>query len=775
MDSLADLLTDIGLEVEKTEGPWPSLEKVVVGKVAKVSKVKGVKVKVCEVDTGDKERFSVACNAPNVRRGMRAPFALIGAKLPAGIVEERKFGEFVSSGMLCSAKELELGDDAEGLHELGRDARPGTPISSLLESDDVVHDLAITPNRGDWLSMLGVARELCAATGKRMPKVRIARLPADKVDDDRHEVVIDESAKQHCPKFTCIPVMGVDASRPTPSLVAERLQRCGVRPVSVIVDITNYVMLELGQPLHAFDRDKISGNVVVRLAKEGEHLSLLDGTEAKLKDSYLVVADEKGSLAIGGVMGGAASGITGATSNILLEAAHFVPSIVRGKCRELNIASEAAFRFERGVDPAMCEAAITRAAKMIMRHCGGRAGKLNVAGGMPEKRKPVMLGHGKVESLTGITVTTSGIRKRLKALGFGVKPSKAHKGTFEVFVPSWRFDAEIPEDLVEEVVRLEGYSTIPTTMPELVGEFVHVPERLLDPETARNRLVAQGYSEVVTYSFVDPKWERDFYGNDDPLALENPLAKEHGVMRSGLIGALVDCAIYNSNHRHDSLRIFEIGRCFLEEDLQPYRMAGLCWGPVNPDHWDRERRDHDFFDAKGAIELLLPQVELEFLPKSEVPALHPDRSATVMAANKKIGAVGEVHPVLLGKHRYDLAPAPAVFELDFDFLCLLQHGRLAAKVSKFPQVRRDLAFSVGNGIQASQLVKSAKSLGIEEVTDITVFDSFSGGQLGDGKRSVGLRITMQGIKTNLVDSRINEVMATLEKELQTLYGATVRN
>ena len=768
---LAESLTDIGLEVEDEEGPWPTLDRTVVARVRRVRRMQGSRSRTCEVDAGAHGMLSVVCGAPNVRRGMRAPLALLGAPLPGGIVEARSFGDVVSEGMLCSAAELGLGEEEDVVMELGRMAKPGMPVAELLETADRVLDLAVTPNRGDWLSVLGVARELCAKTGAKVRKPRITKLPSRSSTDDMHEVSIEKDALPECPKFTCLPVSGVRVDRPTPALIAERLRRCGVRPVSIVVDITNYVMLETGQPLHAFDRDQINGVVRIRFAKDGESLVLLDGTEASLTPHYLLVADAKGPLALGGVMGGLPSGVTEGTANILLEAAHFVPSVIRGRTRSLNISSEAAFRFERGVDPYMCEVAITKAAKLVMKHCGGSCGRLNVAGAQVKARPPVTIRHDKVERLTGVAVTPATSASRLKALGFGVE---RRRGESRVSVPSWRFDIERPEDLVEEIVRLGGYSSVPTTMPRLVGGFIPAPERLLDPELARDRLVAQGYSEILTFAFVDPRWESDFYGNDKPLALSNPLAKEQGVMRSGLIGGLVDRAVYNRYHRQDSLRLFEIGRCFPRGEAQPNRIAGLCWGPVEPDHWDRAKRDHDFYDARGAIERLLPSAELDFLPDGSHPALHPGRCARVIVAGKDVGATGELHPALIDKNRYDLVSAPAMFELDLDALCAMRHGRRADDVSKFPQVRRDLALTVDVGVDAGQLVKSATALAIEEVTDITVFDSYSGGQLEEGKRSVGLRITMQGTKANMVDSRINEVLEALAEELSGRHGATVR-
>lgn len=773
VDGLPGLLTDIGIEVEACGRAAPALAGVTVGRIHKTRRLPGTQARACLVDIGTGTDVEVVCGAPNAKRGLRAPLALPGTQLPGGVVVHAERHGVQSAGMLCSAAELGLGGEDARLFELGRKARLGMPLDELVETADLVLELSITPNRGDWLSMLGVARELAAKLGR---KSKAPRAPKLKEPLAAQVATIAPDASAHCPKFTCLPVNGIDAAVPTPPLILERLRRCGVRPVTVIVDITNYVMLELGQPLHAFDRGKLSGDITVRWPRAGEQLQLLDGTTAKLTDRMLVVADATGPQAIAGVMGGLNSGVISTTTDILLEAAHFVPGVVRGRTRELNITSEAAFRFERGVDPTMCETAIKRTAALVLKHCGGSCGKLNVIGATPPPPAMVMLPDGRVERLTGMVINHTEARQRLRALGFAVT---RQRGKLGVTAPPWRFDVEQAEDLIEEVIRLGGYANLPTTVPALTGSFAPAPETLLSATTARDRLVADGYNEIITYAFVRPQWEADFYANSQPIQLTNPLATELSVMRSGLLCSLVDRAIHNQNRNQSNLRLFELGRCFPPSGTtQPQRLAALCWGPVAADHWLPVNRDHGYHDLAGTLQRLLPGTRLDYQPLHDHPSLHPGRAASVFLDGTTIGIIGELHPALLGKQRYDLCPAPVVFELDFDFLATLPHTPQVRQLSRFPLVRRDLAVVVPADVRVGELVESARGLvhtnGVV-VVDVFIFDDFTGKGIAAGKRSVGLRIVMQGKEDNLVDTQINAVMKSVTERLHSSFAAEVRS
>ena len=771
LPQLADTLTDIGLENESEERIQLRLNKVVAGRVLEVAKGKAGSARACQVDIGAKQPVTVICSAPNLRSGMMAPLAKPGAKLPGGMVERRKVGKVESEGMLCSEAELGLGTDATGLLELEGQARPGTALPELVETADHIYEVAVTPNRGDWLSMYGIARELAAKTGKKIkqpqpPQPKAARGIA------KHAVAIAASARQACPKFTCLPLHGVDAAQPTPLHIRARLQRCGVRPVSIVVDITNYVMLEYGQPLHAFDRGELRGGITVRFARPGEKLELLDGTRAKLNKQILVVADTSGARALAGVMGGLDSGVTERTTEVLLEAAHFVPGVIRGRTRVLKLSSEAASRFERGVDPALPELALARAAELIMRYCGGQAGPRTIAGATPAKAKMIPFKLDDIVDIIGVPATKATATKRLKALGFEVKSSG--KG-MQARPPSWRFDVERWQDLAEEIVRLGGYDAIPITMPRMEGGFAPQAEPLLAEGRARDVLVAAGFNEMITFAFVNPQWEQDYYGNAKPLRLANPLGPEHSVMRSGLFGGLLDRANYNHHRRQDSLRLFEIGRCFPPKGgQQPTYLAGLCWGPFEPNRWNSDKREQDFYDVRGAIESLLPGAALEFVPGPTVPALHPDSSAQVRWAGRSIGCAGMLHPGLLRKGVCELGSAPALFELDLEFLKTQPCPRRFESFSQLPLVRRDLALLAPQRLPAGELVKSIRQISIPELVNVEIFDSFAGGSLPAGQRSVGLRLTLQGGAANLVEDRINEIVAAAAACLQREHDVQLR-
>lgn len=770
---LADMLTDIGIEVESTTAATANLTGVIVGRIHTTRTIPGTRLRSCQVDVGRANDVEVVCGAANARRGLRAPLVLPGTTLPDGrIIATTTIHRVVSHGMLCSPAELGLGDAAGELLELGRSAKAGTLITDLIEADDVVYALSVTPNRGDWLSMLGVAREVAAKLGK---KINQPRAPKLKPTLPAATAQIAQAALAHCPKFTCLPLTGVNAKVPTPPLIRERLRRCGVRPISVIVDITNYVMLELGQPLHAFDHAKLQGPITVRSAKQGEQLTLLDGTATNLGEHMLLVCDAAGPQALAGVMGGLASGVTESTTAILLEAAHFVPASVRGRTRELNLNSEAAFRFERGVDSNLCELAIQTAARLIQRTCGGNCGPVTVAGATPAAAPAISLPDGKVNKLTGVEVSVADTRTRLRSLGFTVTRSPRSR-TLAVTAPAWRFDIDCAEDLIEEVVRLGGYTELPTTKPALIGTFVPVPETLIAAPAARDRLVADGFHEIVTYAFVPPAWEQACYANDQPLTLANPLAPEQSVMRSGLLGGLLDRAIYNVHHRQVSLRLFEIGRCFPPTGTaQPQRLGMLGWGELAGAHAMPSTANHGFYDMAGTLRRLLPGVNLAYAPLRDHPALHPGRAATVALAGQEIGWLGELHPRLLGKGGYHLSPAPVVCELDFDTLLAMPHERRVQPLSKLPLVRRDLAVVVSAQVPVANLLKSALDQGQEEnIVEVTVFDYFAGGKLGEGERSVGIRVVMQGTQANLVEAQINATLAAVTQRLEETCGAKLR-
>ena len=768
VEDLSHLFTDHGMEVEGVAAAGPDLPGIVAARITEAASIRsGGKARLCTVEHGGGSSQVVCAAANAARRGMYA-FAPAGSSLPGGRrIETVELHGHRSEGMLCSAGELGLGDDDSGLLRLDRDAQPGTPLARLLALDDRIYDLSITPNRGDWLSMRGIARELAALLDLKAAGLP-ARIPAG--SEDRIAVRISPDAQSACPRFCALPISGVKANAATPLWMRERLRRCGVRPVSAIVDITNYVMLAIGQPLHAFDRQQLGGAIQVRFARDGESLELLDATRARLAGNMLLVCGDDRPAAIAGVMGGRASGVADATSDIVLEAAHFSPAAIRGKTRILNVNSEAAFRFERGVDPTLPVAALAMAARLVRRVCGGRIGSLAEAGAAPAPGA-VELADGRVQALLGFSPDKRENAAILRRLGCTVR--RQRKALIAV-PPSWRFDIERAEDLVEEIVRVLGYESVPTTMPELAGRFLPRPDPVLAAPTVRQQLAAEGFFETATFSFVPPAWEEGFYGNKSPLALANPLSEEASAMRSGLLASLTDCAAYNFSHSQRAVRIFEISRCFpAGDERQPRMLAALACGPRLADHWDGCDRPLDFFDIKAVLVRLLGGCRIDFAREASHPAFHPGKAARVMLAGRGIGLIGEIHPRLASRHAL---PYPAAaFEIDFETATAAMRQIKAGPQSRLPLVRRDLAVEAKADAAAGKLVESILMLNIPEIFSVDVFDVYAGEQIAAGRKSVGLRITMQGTGENLVEDRIDAIVNAAAAALAESHGTIRRS
>ncbi len=770
---LEQLLTDRGLEVESAARAGPALPGVVAARIIASESVPGTeRLKRCTVDAGSGTPVTVACAAPNAAARKTYAYAPPGTTLPDGrAIGNAEVRGIESAGMLCSAAELGLSDGADGIMQLDSGTRPGTPLADALGFGDTVYDIAVTPNRGDWLSMHGVAREIAALLGHKPKPLRVTMTSGS--SEERHPAAIDADALEACPRFCALAVTGVNARARTPRWMAERLRRCGVRPVSAIVDITNYAMLALGQPLHAFDRDRLGGPLNVRFAKAGESLELLDGTAVALRPDMLLVCGGDAPAALAGVMGGAASAVSSATRSIVLEAAHFVPQVVRGRTRELNLSSEAAYRFERGVDPQLPPLALALAARLVKRICGGRPGTMDEAGALPAKAAPVTLPDGKAGRVLGFDPGPTETARILRRLGFAVTRNRSGKKLAAV-PPSWRFDASCAEDLIEEVVRVLGYEQIPTTMPQMQGQFLAASSAAVGPLASKQRLAGEGFSETVTYSFVPPAWEKDFYANEKPLLLTNPLAENASAMRTGLLASLADRAVYNFNRRQRAVRIFELSRCFPPGDVrQPRMLAVLACGPVAPDHWAGSNRELDFFDLKGTLARMLPGMRLDYAPDTSHPALHPARAARILHSGKQLGHIGEIHPRLA--ELYGLPHPCAVFELDFEACAAVPSMRQARRLSKLPLVRRDLALVMDAGVAAGKLVESVRMLALPELYDVAIFDVYAGSQLTAGQKSIGLRLTLQGETANLIDERIDAIVDAVAGALATQHGAAQRS
>ncbi|MDE2598973.1 MAG: phenylalanine--tRNA ligase subunit beta [Rhodocyclaceae bacterium] len=772
-DELGHLLTMAGLELEELDAAAPAFNKVVIGEILTAEKHPNAdKLRLTTVNVGN-EVLQIVCGAPNAAVGLKVPCALIGAQLPGDFnIKKAKVRDVESFGMLCSAKELGIAEESDGLLVLPADAPVGTDIRDYLGLDDKLFTLKLTPNRADCLSILGIAREVAALTGADLtaPEVKPVAVTSDKT----RAVVVD--AQHHCPRYTGRVVSGVNAAVATPDWMVQRLARSGIRSISAIVDITNYVLLEQGQPMHAFDNAKLSGAIHVRLPKAGEQLKLLNGNTVTPAADAVLIADESRALALGGIMGGDESGVTDATTEIFLESAFFAPDAIAGKARALNFSTDSSFRFERGVDFSRQVEALERATQLVLEICGGAAGPITevVSHADLPKRNPVRLRLARLNKVIGMAFTREAVEKQLKHLRF---PWSEEDQVFLVTPPAHRFDIEIEEDLIEEIARLYGYDNIPAPAPENSVAMLPLSEAKRTSMQVRRLVAERDYQEVVNFSFVESAWEKDFAGNDKPIVLANPIASQMGVMRTTLIGGLVNTLSFNLKRRTNRVRAFEIGRCFWRDAAggpvagfqQPVRVAGLAAGPAEPEQWGLKARTVDFFDVKGDVEALFAGQQLRF-EKVAHPALHPGRSADVILNGERIGVVGELHPEWAQK--YELGSAPVVFELELSAL-LAAPMPAYAPVSRFPVVERDLAFVVTQDTELQTLLDGLQKAGGDIVKHINLFDVYQGKGLEEGKKSLAFRVVMQDTGRTLADAEVDAAIAQLVAAAQQL-GAALR-
>lgn len=766
-DQLAEALTMAGLEVEALEPVAPAFDKIVVAEVLSLEKHPDAdRLNVCKVNVGAEEPLQIVCGASNVHAGARVPCALVGAELPGLTIKRAKVRGVESFGMLCSARELGLAEESSGLLLLPADAPIGTSIRAYLDLDDKLFTLKLTPNRSDCLGLLGVAREVAAMTGASLTVPHTEPVPPG--DAGALPVAVAEPAA--CPRYCGRVVSGVKPAAATPAWMARRLERSGIRCINAVVDITNYVMLEQGQPLHAFDMAKIQGGLQVRFAREGEQLALLNQQIADLAPDMLVIADNAGALALAGIMGGDSSAVTDDTTDIFLESAFFDPDAIAGKARRLGLSTDSSYRFERGVDFAATRTALERASALILQICGGNAGVVvEVINELPQ-RNPIILRAERARRVLGIDLSDREISALLHRLRLDFDGQAGH---YSVIPPSYRFDLAIEEDMIEELVRLHGYDNIPALPPRSALHLLPQPETVQGLDRLRQFLVARDYQEVVTYSFVEKSWEADLAGNESPVELQNPIAAQMSVMRSSLLGGLVNVLRFNLNRRHERVRIFEIGRCFSAGEngyLQPQRMAGLCYGGVKPEQWGEALRQVDFFDVKADLEALCQPVELRFTAAAHA-ALHPGQSAQVSLDGTAIGWIGALHP--RWQQKYDLPQAAVVFELE---LPPLMQRRLPAfsEISRFPPVRRDLAVVVEEHVDAQTLLDGMRKQLPASVTDLMLFDVYRGKGVDLGKKSLAFRVLMQDTRKTLTDEEVEAVLARIKEVLATRFNATPR-
>jgi phenylalanyl-tRNA synthetase beta chain len=769
VDRLAHVLTMGGLEVEEVTPAAGAFEGIVVAHVLTVAPHPNAdKLRVAEVEAGKGTTLTIVCGAPNVAAGQKVPCALVGAKLPGMEIKRAKLRGVESSGMLCSARELGMSDDHSGLLVLPEDAPVGMDIREYLDLDDTVLTLKLTPNRGDCLSMFGIARDIAALTGKACSLPEAS--PVSATIADSREVRISDPAA--CGHYFGRVIRGIDPSARTPAWMARRLERAGLRPRSPLVDITNFVMLERGQPMHAFDHAKLEGAIDVRMAKPGEELKLLTEQWAEYLPNLLLITDASGPVALGGVMGGFDSMVTDATTNVFFEAAYFAPEAVQGRAKALQLTSDAAYRFERGVDFAGTRAALERATELTLAICGGEAGPVTQARGTLPARRPQRVRPARVRALLGYEVADDDMAGALRRLHCTVARDG---GDLVATPPTWRFDLAIEEDYVEEVARVHGYEHVPAAAPRSSVPMLDVPEGARTRFDLKRAVASLGYQEVINYSFVSSQWEADFADNATAVRLANPIASNMDVMRSTLVGGLVAAVKSNLNRDEERVRLFEVGRCFLgagpEPQEQPERLGCITYGPRMPEQWAEKAQAADFYDAKGDLEAIAGAGLLEFRPGGRHPSCHPGRCASVWAGDRQVGVVGELHPKL--QLKYELAAAPVLFEIDCDVLLAGRAPRYSG-VSRMPTVRRDLAVVVAESLSAGAILAAVRAAVPACVREVEVFDQYRGKGVESGRKSLAFRIVIQDTARTLTDAEVEEIVGSIRQLLIQKFQASPR-
>lgn len=791
-EALAHALTMAGIEVEGREPAALPFSSIVIGHVLEVNKHPDAdRLNVCRVDVGQGEPLQIVCGAPNVAVGIKVPTALVGAVLQpseaGGEPFKIKLGKLrgvESAGMLCSARELKLSEDHGGLLVLPEDAPVGASIRDYLDLDDMRFEVKLTPNKADCLSVHGIAREVAAITGA--PLV----LPTfEPVVPTLTEVLpIKISAPDLCGRFSGRVIRGVNAHAKTPDWMVRRLERSGQRSLSALVDISNYVMLEFGQPSHVFDLDKISGDIEVRWGKAGEQITLLNGNTIDIDDKVGVIADANGIESLAGIMGGDSTAVTLDTTNVYVEAAFWWADSIRGRARRFNFSTDAGHRYERGVDFATTVEYLERVSRLIVDICGGNAGPVDDQIVNLPKRDAVTMRVSRASRIIGIDIAPNDVVDVFTRLGLDFTQDG---DVFAVTPPSYRFDIEIEEDLIEEVARIHGFERIPARPPVAANRMRGTDETHRSIHSIRHRIAARDYAETVSFGFVDAAWEGDFAGNTQPIKLLNPIASQLSVMRSTLVGSLIEVLRHNLNRRADRVRIFEVGRVFVRDAsvsegemtiagiAQPVRIGALAYGAVAEEQWAEANRAIDYFDVKGDLEALFAPRVPRFV-RAEHPAFHPGRSARVELDGKAVGWLGELHP--RWQQKYELPKAPVLFEIDAD---ALSERALPEpfSVSKFPPVRRDIAVVVSRDVDAQALLDSLEEArrdpACQIVQRIALFDEFrpegdrSGG-LAATEKSLAFRISLQDTGGTLQENAVELAVQTLVDRLVRAYGARLR-
>jgi len=773
-DALAHKLTMAGLEVDSVQLAAPEFSGVKVGRVISVEPHPDAdRLRVCQVDVGGKEALNIVCGAANVRPELRIPVATVGAVLPGNFkIKKSKLRGVPSFGMLCSEKELGLAEQAEGLMELPNEAPTGEDIREYLNLDDTLIEVDLTPNRGDCLGMSGIAREVGVLTRTALqPAVASAVSVSIK-----EEFPVSVSESQACPRYLGRVIRAIDATARSPLWLQERLRRNGIRSLNAIVDATNYVLLAYGQPMHAFDLARLTGGINVRYAADGDQLTLLDGRNVEPARNTLLIADDKGPLALAGIMGGQDSAVSDSTTDIFLECAHFDPKVIAGRARSMNMQTDSSFRFERGVNPDACLDVLEAATQLILDLCGGQAGPVTEAGDMAALAEPesITLRKDRLKRVLGISVDDSEVTDILQRLGMQVTQTDRD---WQVISPRFRFDISIEADLIEEVGRIYGYDQLPGVPGNGHLVMSPQPEGRITLNILHELLIRREYQEVITYSFVDPKLQSELMPDEQAIELANPLSSEMSVMRTSLWPGLLATLTYNLKRQHDRIRLFESGLKFVKQDdeiKQELMISGLIYGAREAENWSGQSDLVDFFDLKVDLESIFQltgRVE-DFIFKAKGhPALHPGQSASIQIDKKHVGWIGALHPEIQQNHH--ILDNVFVFELN---ISALGESRvpLFTPLSRFPSVRRDLAIVVDEVVSAGQILAEIRALNNDKLINITLFDVYQGKGVESGRKSLALGLILQETSRTLTDEDCDEVVQAVLAVLQKRYNATLR-
>ncbi len=777
-EELSEQVTMAGLEVDGVEPVAGEFTGVVVGRVVECGQHPNAdKLRVTKVDVGGDRLLDIVCGAPNCRQGLVVACATVGAVLPGDFkIKAAKLRGEPSEGMLCSFSELGISEDHSGIIELPDDAPIGQDVREYLKLNDVTVEISVTPNRADCLGIIGVARDV--AVINKLPLTEPDMTPVAASIQDQFPIQVD--APEACPRYLGRVVKGINVKAPTPLWMSEKLRRCGIRSIDPVVDVTNYVLLELGHPMHAFDLNRIDGGIIVRMAKEGEELVLLDGNKVKLNQDIVVIADHQKTLALGGIFGGEHSGVNQETKDVFLECAYFNPLAIAGRARRFGLHTDASHRYERGVDPALQERAIERATRLLLDICGGQAGPVIDVTDKTQlpKQATITLRRQKLDKLIGYVISDEQVADILTRLGCKVTNNG---DSWTAVAPTWRFDMQIEEDLVEEIARVYGYNSIPDV--PLRADLIMTAHREanLPLRRVKTLLVDRGYQEAITYSFVDPKVQSLLHPDQEALVLPSPISIEMSAMRLSLWTGLLSSVVYNQNRQQGRVRLFESGLRFVPDanaDLgvkQELMLAGVIAGNRYEEHWDLAREAIDFYDLKGdleaALELTGKLSEIEFKVEAN-PALHPGQSAAIYLNGEHIGYIGVVHPEL--ERKLDLNGRTVVFELLWDKVSE-RRVPLAKEVSRFPANRRDIAIVVAESVPAANVLELCKKVGVNQMVGVNLFDVYRGKGVPDGYKSLAISLTLQNTTRTLEEEEIAATVAECVEALKQRFQASLRD